>query len=196
VRANPEADLCVAGLKAIRQVGYTDEFWPDGDFVPPPADQIGPRLYRELRMCPGVFLMLRSTFLRVGGFELNSTPCEDWNLLLRLEQAKANFVSCPAPVLRYRIHSSNNSNDGWKMCRAELRTYDSLIGPRVNPLIRPFVRRFRESGFIAAVALVHREQNLPHVGTMLQSLFVCPLGNWMRYKIVAHMLLTKAGLIR
>ena len=82
------------------------------------------------------------------------------------------------------------------MCRGELRTYDSLISPRVNPFLRPFVRRLRRSGFIAAVALVHREQNLPHLGTMLQSLFVFPLGNWMRYKIVVHMLLAKAGLIR
>jgi glycosyltransferase involved in cell wall biosynthesis len=197
LRANPNADICVAGLKAIRQVGYTDEFKPEeSDFVPPPADEIGPRLYRELRMCPGVFLMRRSTFLEVGGFELNSTPCEDWNLLLRLEQAQANFVSCPEPVLRYRIHSSNNSNDGWKMCRAELRTYDSLVSPRVNPFLRPFVRRFRQSGFIAAVALVHREQNLPHLATMLRSLFVFPLGNWMRYKITAHMLLAKVGLVR
>jgi glycosyltransferase involved in cell wall biosynthesis len=196
VRSNPDVDLCVAGQNILQQIGGVGEFVPAYDRLAPPTDQIGPQLYTNLRMCPGLYLMRRSTFLRVGGFDPTATPCEDWNLLLRLEQSNARFVSCPEIVLRYRFHASNNSNDGWKMYRAELRTYDRLIGPRVNPLFRPLVRRFRDSGFIASVALVHREQNLPHLATMLRSLFVFPLGNWKRYKLAAHMLLTKAGLFR
>ena len=141
-------------------------------------------------------MVRRSAFLRAGGFDLASTPCEDWDLLLRLEQTNARFISCRLPLLLYRTHSAMNSNNAWKMYRGEKRVYELRIGPRTSWWKRPFSKLYMDSAFLMGVALVQRYMRQPHLGIMLRSISTWPFGHSRRYRIAIHMLLSKFGVIR
>ena len=131
-------------------------------------------------------MLRREPFLAVGGFDGSSTPCEDWDLWLRLEQAGAKFVCSPEIGLQYRVHDSNVSNDSRKMYRGGLRAYDLRIAPTLPWIVAVVGRQFMKSKFLGEVAIVEREQNRPHIGIMLSSIAGFPFGDWRRYKIVAH----------
>ena len=186
--AHPEADVCFTGQQGLLQVADTDTFVRNGISIPP-TTALAQGLYGRLRFVPSCTIVRRSAFTAAGGFRSSAQPCEDWDLWLRMEQAGASFVACPESLLLYRLHSGNGSNDGEKMYRGELRVYDSLIGPRVAPLLRPLHRLRAESGFRAGMSLIDREQGRPHLSNMLLSLVSWPFGHTRRYKFAASMLL-------
>jgi GT2 family glycosyltransferase len=141
-------------------------------------------------------MIRRETFASAGGFDRFAQPCEDWDLWLRLEQAKARFVTCPEPLLIYRIHSSNTSSrDAYRMYHAEMRAYDRLVAKRFHPAFRSTHRLYMQSKFLLGVAVVERQQGRPHLNALMGSIAIFPFGRWMRYKIAAHVLLKRAHVL-
>ena len=187
----PGADLCVTEQRYLQPRG-DGTFSTTGVIGLPPAREIGRRLYGSLRFVPSAVMVRRDRFLAAGGFDSSAQPCEDWDLWLRLEQAGATFVVCHEPLLLYRYHATNGSLNGQKMYLGELRTYERRIAPSIHPMLRPLHRQRARSGFLAGRALVDREQNRPHLRSMLASIFGFPLGNWQRYKMLLSMLLKRA----
>jgi glycosyltransferase involved in cell wall biosynthesis len=197
IRKEPTADACFIGRRTLTQVGTTDQFELEvGGYPMPPSSAVPRMLYGRLRFVPSATMVRRSVFLKVGGFESAAQPSEDWDLCLRMVQAGAHLITCPQLSLFYRIHTSNSSNNGKRMYLAETWVYDHRIAPRIHPILRPFYRARAQSGFLAGWARVDREQKLPHLGIMLRSLAIFPFGNWVRYRIAAHMLLKNAGILR
>ena len=196
IRARPDADVCMTEQRYLHADAATGVFTAGPAISLPPADEIGPSLYKDLRFVPSCAMIRRSAFDAAGGFESLAQPCEDWDLWLRLEQRGARFAVCHEPLLLYRYHSSNGSLNGRKMYLGELRAYDRHIGPRLHPVHRFFDRRRAKSRFMAGLALVEREQNRPHLWHMLRSLATFPWGYWKRYKMLTHMLARKMHLIR
>ena len=196
IRQHPDTDVCLTGKRDLMQVGHTEVFELQRVVLPPPSRLVGRLLYKRLRFVPSCTLVRRSAYLAAGGFEPVATPCEDWDLWLRMQQAGAVFTSCPEPLLLYRCHTSNVSSNGMKMYHGELRAFDLRIAPRLNPLTRAFWRQQAKSRFMAGVAIIDREHHRPFLKSMLTSLAWFPFGDWDRYKVAAHMLLTHFGLLR
>jgi glycosyltransferase involved in cell wall biosynthesis len=189
LHAHPGADVCFAGLRNLRQVGTTSEFRIENYRAVPPDQRIVRELYGKYRIVPSAVLARRSSLLQVDGFDPASSPCEDWDLWLRMEQAGATFTGCDEPLTQYRHHTSMGSGNGHKMYLAEMRVFDLRIAPRVAPWLRPFLRLRAQSAFLAGEAIIEREFRRPHLRIMLRSLVTWPFGNWRRYVIAASMLL-------
>ncbi len=189
IRNSPKTDLCFTATRELTKKS-NDESWEIGPASRPPASgAVGRLLYGKLRIVPSCVILRRSKFLSVGGFAKEASPCEDWDLWLRLEQAGATFTALHEPLLLYRQHSNNTSNNSRRMYDAERRAFEKNIAPRYGKLNRWWRRLQAISRFEAGVALVDREQRRPHLFTMLASLLIFPFGDWRRYKIALHMLL-------
>jgi glycosyltransferase involved in cell wall biosynthesis len=193
IRASPEIDVCVVGKRNVAQVGTTDEYRILEADYPPPSQKVASELYRRLRFPPSCVLIRRTALLEVGGFVPVATPCEDWDLWLRMEQAGAIFASCREPLTFYRCHTEMVSSNGPRMYQGEMRVYDLWIAPRLRPWQRPFYRLYYQSQFLAGLALMERDQKKPSLGIMASSILKFPFGYWRRYKIALHMLLRGSG---
>ena len=195
LRRQPEAGICVCASKILHQVEDATASETIEGLSLPEADQVGKQIYGGLRFQPSAVMMRREAFLAVGGFDSAAQPCEDWDLWLRLEQAGISFAVVREPLLIYRFHAANESNNSWKMYRGEMRAFTLRIEPGVSRLLRPFARLRMQSRALAGVALLEREQRRPHVGIMLRSLAAWPLGDWRRHKALVHMLLKNVGVL-
>jgi GT2 family glycosyltransferase len=195
IHDTPGVQVCLTGRRNLTQVGNTSKFVLGLPDLLPPPNQIDRLLYRWLRFVPSCVMLQRSLFERVGGFDPTLRYSEDWDMWLRIEQAGAVFVCCGEPLLQYRIHSHNTSNNSWEMYHGELATYDRCIAPRIHPLLRPIDRLSAKSRFLAGVSVLEREQNRRHLGIMLSSIAHCPFGQWGRYKVMAHMILKRVHLV-
>jgi len=71
-----------------------------------------PRLlqYPQHGMGTNTLVVRRSTFERVGPFDSTMVPLDDSEWLLRAIDAGMHFVHLDEPLLRRRIHASNQSN--------------------------------------------------------------------------------------
>ena len=189
ISRSPKTDLSLTAMRYFSKKS-DDKGWEIGPTALPPASEaVGRLLYGKLRIVPSCVILRRSKFLSVGGFAKEASPCEDWDLWLRLEQAGATFLVLAEPLLLYRQHSNNASNNSRRMYNAERRAFEKNIAPRYGKLNRWWRRLQAISRFEAGVALVDREQRRPHLFTMLASLLIFPFGDWRRYKIALHMLL-------
>jgi glycosyltransferase involved in cell wall biosynthesis len=83
-----------------------------GGRPPPPPDEVRRRVLRE-NVVPGGgsnVVLRRSTFERVGPFDLQLRNTEDWEMWIRL--AEEGPPACaPEPLLGYRVHAANASLD-------------------------------------------------------------------------------------
>ena len=143
-------------------------------------------IYKGLRFPPSCTLLRRSTFFEVGGFHPDATPCEDWDLWLRLDQAGSRFINCPQPLLIYRFHGGNESSKAWKMFHGEMRVFRKHIAPRYHPFVRGLYWRSARARFELGVCLGERENGNPFLPTLLSSLVRWPFGVSKRYRMLAH----------
>ena len=192
LEANPVFEACTCNTMALQEPGGTPG--PPPSNIPPGTD-IAAGLRGSLRLPPGSVIARRERVLQVGGFDDSARPCEDWDLWLRLVDAGCRFLLVPEALLLIRAHESNLSNQSYRMMGAEMLAWERHVGPRFSPLARPLRRRAAKSHFLGRVALVEREQQRPHLGIMARSLLLAPLGDWRRYRIFLHMLLTKTGVL-
>ena len=89
---------------------------------------------------PNSVIFRREALSRVGGFDPAVTPCEDYDLYLRVAREFA-VISHGEPVAEYRRHGSNSSRGGARMLRAALAVLEKqkrLV--RSDPELREAVR--------------------------------------------------------
>lgn len=66
-------------------------------------------LYSRKKFPPHSSMIYRTSAVRkIGGFNQLFAPAEDYELWLRLSEV-GEFISCPLPLIEYRLHSSNIS---------------------------------------------------------------------------------------
>lgn len=66
---------------------------------------------------PGAVLIRRPALAAVGEFDKATSPCEDWDMWLRLSRL-GDFAFIDRPVVEYRRHGANTSNNLETMWRA------------------------------------------------------------------------------
>lgn len=94
---------------------------------------------------PGQVLIRRSALDRVGSFDSQAKPAEDWDLWLRLA-VLAPFGYLPQPVIDYRRHGDNASAQLSKMRRADLYVRQKTLHvttrsqPEANRIARASLR--------------------------------------------------------
>lgn len=69
-------------------------------------------------MTPGQVLIRRAALNAVGSFDPACRPADDWDMWLRLSRL-GDFVFLNQPLLHYRLHGNNASNNRQMMERAE-----------------------------------------------------------------------------
>jgi glycosyltransferase involved in cell wall biosynthesis len=72
---------------------------------------------------PGLVLIRRSALEVVGPFDREMSPCDDWDMWLRLTRRLGGMAFSPTPVLRYRVHGANLSADASQIIPAERRVW-------------------------------------------------------------------------
>jgi len=75
---------------------------------PHPKMSIEDILFKDIFVMPGVMIMKKETFEKVGGFDEHLSGYEDDDLFLRLFENSRIFY-LPVPTLRWRFHSDNFS---------------------------------------------------------------------------------------
>ena len=187
LQEDPRAGVCMSGFQILRN-GELGKI------------QLAPKNFaRSLEdRCYGVpsgMVARKSEIVAVGGFYVDATKAEDWDLMVRLKQAGTVFVTCREPLMLYRRHSMNVTNEPAFTYTGDLQVFDRLILPRIAAPLRPFARWRRVSMLEGDRSILERENRQRHLSRMLKSIVMWPLGNWRRYKIALHMMLTKTGLI-
>jgi hypothetical protein len=71
--------------------------------------QIYDRLFFESTMAQPTIAFRKTAFLAVGGYDFGSYA-EDWDLWIRLKAKNYLFSNIPKVLLRYRVHSSQETS--------------------------------------------------------------------------------------
>lgn len=180
------ADLCYASLVTFEAVGDR----VDVRAVPPvpPVSRIREALYHSTTFLPSSVMVRRSTFAENGGFDTTFTIAEDWELWLRLLHSGVRFAACEEPLVRYRIHSSNQSRNAITSLEEAIVVYRRHVLPHLPARTRWFTFRRTRSAHEYAAALALRNNGDPRqIGMLVTSLARFPFAEPHRYKVLAHM---------
>jgi glycosyltransferase involved in cell wall biosynthesis len=189
---HPEADVCYTGHALLMQKGDTATTGRVVDV--PPAKDIRRSLYRNWTFLPSSVLIRRSTLLAVNGFDPKICDGnEDYELWLRLLHAGAQFAACREPLVQYRRHEGNISNNmAWAWFKECTGIYRRLVLPHL-PILTGWVTYLK---FLSEkegdVAYTLRKQGDPaHLAMMARSVLHWPFNDPYRYKVFIHMLYTR-----
>jgi GT2 family glycosyltransferase len=91
----------VSGLRLVR--------WPQNQ-----PTSLAVLAYRNCILSPGQVLIRRSALEAVGPFDPAASPCDDWDMWLRLSQ-RGDIVYLDRTILRWRAHDGNTSADSKRM---------------------------------------------------------------------------------
>lgn len=107
-------------------------------------------------------LVRRSTFDRLGGFDVLSEAAEDWEFLARAVDAGCSLVIVPEPLYWYRVHDASlTSQQGadWTGARSIARIAEAGAG-RYFPFIQAAQRMLRAQVSSPAPLLTHTDLHL------------------------------------
>jgi glycosyltransferase involved in cell wall biosynthesis len=134
-------------------------------------------------------IMRKDWFHRLGGFDPQFSPCEDWDLWLRYCAEGGKVRLCPEPLTAYRWHATSLSRNFERMLNQRLGVIEHAAGlPRGRHLKRRVLRRalanaWEDSAFTAAEC-----RRFKAIGWYLRSLWHWPW-NLQGYKEIAKCLL-------
>jgi hypothetical protein len=141
---------------------------------------------------PGSVLIRRSLFLASGGFDPSLKLVEDWDLWLRLLHKGTRFAACPEPMLLHRIHANMQSKNAMDALAEAKLIYRRHVLPYLSPATRWIKHQISQSGQESSAAYILREvDDSRYFSMMATSILRFPLNNPHRYKVIAHMLLTR-----
>ncbi|GAC1656501.1 MAG: hypothetical protein NVS9B15_17700 [Acidobacteriaceae bacterium] len=181
------ADLCYASLSTFEQVGSEVVVRPTPPV--PSASCIREALYHSTTFLPSSVLVRRAKFVESGGFNTELTIAEDWELWLRLYHSGVKFAACEEMLVRYRIHSNNQSRNALKSLEEAMAVYRQHVLPHHPSLTRWLTYRRTRSAHEYAAALALRNNGDPRqIGMLASSLATFPLSEPHRYKVLAHMM--------
>ena len=90
----------------------------------------------ETVSCSSTGLMRRDELLKLGGFDPALSVSADWDLLFRMALA-GDVAYVDEPLVRYRVHGANMSNDIAAMERDMTSAFaKAFADPRVPPALR------------------------------------------------------------
>ena len=92
---------------------------------PHPKKAIEDILFKDVFVMPGVMIMKKETFEKVGGFDENLSGYEDDDLFLRLFESGRIFY-LPEPTLRWRFYGDNYSFSS-RMLKSRLYYWRKLL---------------------------------------------------------------------
>lgn len=105
--AHPESGICVTAAQRITADGSIDGLMP----IESPDDVTDALLNGSMIVgCISSGLVRRTTLDLVGGFDPTLSQCADWDLWLRLS-LHTGFTVLTEPLVGYRVHANNMSND-------------------------------------------------------------------------------------
>jgi glycosyltransferase involved in cell wall biosynthesis len=108
---------------------------------------------------PGLVLMRRDTFDKVGGFDLSLWQYEDWDLHIRISRY-GDFAFLNKVVVDYRRHSTQSVNNPWIKEMYQVVGAKTLRSPLNTPQQRKAAARaWRTSEFLRAIGMVHSAFN-------------------------------------
>jgi GT2 family glycosyltransferase len=100
----------------------------------------------------GAVLLRRDWFERVGGFDLDCPPVEDWDLFLRLAAAAAPMAFVRRSVVQYRQHAGNSVKDLARQHEGSLRVLRKFFDGQPAPTAGIASLRSRAFGWMYAVS--------------------------------------------
>jgi glycosyltransferase involved in cell wall biosynthesis len=190
---HPQADMSYADRRILGYAPDTDSFVLSEPQSMPAAEDFGAVVMNRCPFTPVSAIIRRTTYLAVGGFNQKHAGAEDWDLWLRLCAHGARFAHCPEPLIQYRLHLGAVSRGALKMLNASLGVVDQNIRPRLTPLQRLTTLPRIKSRLEAHCAILMRDNQTPaSLAMMLRSILRDPFHFVDRYKVAAHMLLSKS----
>ena len=185
---HPDADLCYSSLVTFTQEGDRTEIQHPP--LVPPADQIQSALFQSTTFLPSTVLVRRQRFLDVGGFNTRYRVAEDWELWVRMLNAGFHFVAVQEPLVRFRVHSSNQSRTAHEFPGEAVEILKRHVLPNYPPGTRWLRYNQTRSAHDSAVAQAMRQNGDGRCKwLMLRSLARFPFNDPHRYKMFAHMLI-------
>jgi len=100
----------------------------------------------------GSVLLRRDWFERVGGFDPDCPPAEDWDLFLRLAAAAAPMAFVRRSVVQYRQHAGNSVKDLARQHEGSLRVLRKFFDGQPAPTAAIASLRSRAFGWMYAVS--------------------------------------------
>jgi glycosyltransferase involved in cell wall biosynthesis len=188
------ADFCLTGRINFSE---TDGHKTFGRVFPGcPIDAVRERFFAGEIPYGSAVMVRRSAVLALGGFRTDLRICDDWDMWLRLYHAGAKFASCPEPLHLYRIHRHNASSNRLLMYHEQVRVYKE----QVLPYLPTYKKWFEMTRFYSVrkgeVAYRFRQaRDSRYALWMGQSILHWPFDDLYRYKVFAHMVLTRLGLL-
>jgi glycosyltransferase involved in cell wall biosynthesis len=134
--------------------------------VPWPPDQpitLGVLAYRNCIGTPGQVLIRRSALEAAGPFDPATSPCEDWDLWLRLSQ-HGPIASVDQVLLNKRKHAANISRQRELMYRQQLFVRGKLLAaplPRAQRVV-VLTANWHWGGYLCGMKLRWARQSLAH----------------------------------
>jgi glycosyltransferase involved in cell wall biosynthesis len=197
IAASPEAGACYADRRILVQqpdcsFRYEPPSWPT-----PTPEELGATLLERCPFTPCSVLVHRDAFLSIGGFDGRHNGVEDWDFWLRLHFAGVRFTWCPEVLVAYRVHESNATRQALRLLSQSLGVVEQNIRPRLTRWQRLTKLRSLRSRLYADAALLMRENKTPgSFSLMLRSIARHPWRDRRRYRIAAHMLVTRLRRLR
>ena len=187
---HPEADICYTGR--IDFIEEQDGLHFDVPMFAPPVENIRDFLYRKCTFFPSSVIVRRSALVEMGGFCTDPGTAEDWDLWIRLLHAGKKFAVCPEPLLLYRLHLGSTSTNGMHM----LNSGEIVFRKHVLPHLPAWYRGIALTRFLsehkASTAYIWRRNGDPRCASLMaMSILHWPFSDWHRYKVLAHMLMTR-----
>ena len=192
IASQQQADVCYSDRRLLI-ADETMSVWQLSEPVSlPDAVRLPQVLLSRCPVTPSSASVRRSTFVEVGGFDSKHDFCEDWDLWLRLQRHGAKFVHVPEATMHYRVLATGNSHNPMPILKANLGVVRGDILPFLPPLKRRAHSRKVVSRLEAEAAILLRQTQRPGaLALMVKSILRHPFHEIRRYKIAAHLLLSR-----
>ncbi len=124
-------DQAALSFCRARFIGAQDEplMIPNSALMDQPADgEMWQHLLKgNCIRTPGCVLLRRTSLKEMQQWDSDLKGSEDWDMWLRLAETGTPFVCVPEPLLLYRIHGNNMSDDRETMRAVGLRVYEKQL---------------------------------------------------------------------
>jgi glycosyltransferase involved in cell wall biosynthesis len=196
LKRRPEADLCYSARMTFKE-DENGVLREGASYNVPPPDRIREALFVNTTFLPGSVLIRRSAYLAAGGFNPSIKLVEDWDLWLRLLQAKVQFAGCNEPLLLTRHHAGNLSNNAIAALAEQKEIYRRLVLPHLPRHSQWLTHQRSQSRQETVAAFILRQNGDPrHFAMMARAILRYPFTDPHRYKVFAHMIYTRLGMGR
>lgn len=197
-----ERQMAVAEMNPSLCLIYSsfDIFYTDGtrrNIAAFPADKLWPALRYRSPILPSTSMIRRSTLLELDGFR-NVYGAEDWDFWFRLVRRYSTSVikEIPETLVLYRVWEFNLTKKFVEVNRSMLQLVDELLLSGLTGLKRSIWKRRIEARLFYELSVELRgARNERYWEYAIESLLRWPfwgkIVTYKRYKVFAHMMLTR-----